>query len=90
MWKQTWKQKVKAVGCGKAGIDLPGVCKKTFTPVGVPGCKPGATLVPETRVAAAQHVYSFQALLDPPSAHKPSSEKPGFELPTACFLKADA
>ena len=28
--------------------------------VGVPGCKPGATL--ETIVAAAQHVYSFQAL----------------------------
>ena len=37
------------------------VLTKTFTPVGVPGCKPGATLVPETRVAAAQHVYSFQA-----------------------------
>lgn len=34
---------------------------KTFTPFGVPGCKPGATLVPKTRVAAAQHVYSFQA-----------------------------
>ena len=33
--------------------------KKTFTLVGVPGCKPGATLVSETRVAAAQHVYSM-------------------------------
>ena len=37
------------------------VRKKTFTPVGVPGCKPGATLVPETRVAAVQHIYSLQA-----------------------------
>ena len=34
---------------------------ETFPPVGVPGCKPGATLVPETRVATAQHVYNFQA-----------------------------
>ncbi len=32
-------------------------CKlKTFTPFGVPGCKPEATLVPETGVAAAQHI----------------------------------
>ena len=34
---------------------------RTFTPFGVPGCKPEATLVPETGVAAAQHIYSFQA-----------------------------
>ena len=68
--------------------------KKTFTPVGVPGSKPGATLVPETRVAAAQHIYTVSRqslyLLDPPSAHKPSSEKPGSEPPTACFVRADA
>ena len=37
------------------------VRKKTFTPVGIPGCELGATLVPETRVAAVQHIYSFQA-----------------------------
>jgi len=34
--------------------------KKNF-PFGVPGCKPEATLVPGTGVAAAQHIYSFQA-----------------------------
>ena len=37
------------------------VRKNTFTPVSVPGCKPGATLVLETRVVAVQHIYSFQA-----------------------------
>ena len=31
-----------------------------------------------------------QHLLDPPSAHKPSSEKPGFEPPTVYSLKAGA
>ena len=35
--------------------------RKSFAPVGIPGCKPGATLVPETRVAVTQHIYSFQA-----------------------------
>ena len=30
------------------------------------------------------------ALLDPPSAHKPSFGNPGFEPPTGHFLKADA
>jgi len=37
------------------------IIKKTFTPFGVPRCKPEATLVPETGVAAAKHIYSFQA-----------------------------
>ena len=59
------------------------VRKKTFTPVGVPGCELGATLVPETRVAAVQHIYivSRQSLylLHPPSAHETSSGKPGLE-----------
>jgi len=32
------------------------VGKKAFTPFGIPGCKPEATLVPETGVAAAQHI----------------------------------
>ena len=31
--------------------------KKSFTPVGVPGCKPGATLVLETRVAACNNRF---------------------------------
>ncbi len=49
-------------------LDLTGVHQlasvfnvETFTPFGVPGCKPEATLVPETGVAAAQHTCSFQA-----------------------------
>ena len=58
------------------------VVKKTFTPFGVPGCKPEATLVPETGVAAAQHIYSFQAKPVPTWPAIPSSEKPGIELPT--------
>ena len=37
-------------------------------------------------IVSRQSLY----LLDPPSAHKPSSEKPGFEPPTVYFLKADA
>ena len=32
-------------------------------------------------IVSRQSLY----LLDPPSAHKPSSEKPGLELPTACL-----
>ena len=65
--------------------------KQSFTPVTVPGCKRGATLVLETRVAAAQHTYRYRLsrqslyLFDPPTAHKPSSEKAGFEPPTACL-----
>jgi hypothetical protein len=42
-------------------LDVHQPVEKTFTPFGVPGCKPEATLVPETGVAAAQHIYSFQA-----------------------------
>jgi len=38
-------------------ISLQAQKKKTFTPFGVPGCKPEATLVPETGVAAAQHIH---------------------------------
>ena len=45
-----------------------GVAKKggggnPFMSFAVPGCKPEASLVPETRVAAAQHAFSFQAWL---------------------------
>ncbi len=46
--------------CSANSVEKCLVLKKTFTPFGVPG-KPEATLVPETGVAAAQHIYTFQA-----------------------------
>jgi len=66
---------------------------KTFTPFGVPGCKPEATLVPETGVAAAQHIqfpgfactYLTCRQLIRIVVWIPNSEKPGIELPTDCL-----
>jgi len=66
---------------------------KTFTPFGVPRCKPEATLVPETGVAAAQHIqfpgfactYLTCRQLIRIVVWIPNSEKPGIELPTDCL-----
>jgi len=56
------------------------------TPVGGPGASPEQPWRPgwplhNMYIVSRQSLY----LLDPPSAHKPSSEKPGFEPPTACL-----
>ena len=80
----------KLIICKFKGIETYAIAEpkwfstKTFTPFGVPGCKPEATLVPQTGVA---YIVSKQSLylLDPPSAHIPSFEKPGIELPTDCL-----